>query len=328
MRIFVTGASGFVGSHLVERLLAQGHAVSALLRKTSDTSLLGASLQQIQTVEGDLDPRAEASPRLLAALGQCDVVIHAGGTTRKTKKTREELFRINEGGTERLAKLCAGLDKPPRLVVTGSIAAVGPSRDGHALTERDPCAPLSAYGQSKLAKEKAAFAHQGKLEVVVVRLPGIYGPRDVNFVQLARTVQRHIRPVGARRVDFAHVHDTCDALLACATHPKAAGQIFHVTSGPLALGEVGKTLARLLGVSAVPLPLPGAVLKPVSLVAEAIGYLSGKPTSLDLDKVREMSESWPVSIAKAKDLLGWEPRVTYEAGARGAIEWARAAGKL
>ena len=106
--------------------------------------------------------------------------------------------------------------------------------------------------------------------------------------------------------------------------PGVAGEIVHLTSGPLTLDEVGRTLARLLGVRTLPLAVPKALLQLAATLVEGAGFVTGRAPVFDRDKARELVASWPVSIEKAERLLGFRPQVGFEEGARDAIAWCRA----
>lgn len=318
MQVLVTGASGFVGSHLVERLVERGDQVSCLVRKTSDRSWLAAVQERVRFVEGDLDDDAALANGLEGA----EAVIHAGGATRKTRKTREELFRVNEAGTARLLQACARhAPKLRRFVLVSTLGAVGPGRNGAAVDEATPCAPLTDYGRSKLAGERAALAMKDRLPIAVVRLPAVYGPRDVNLVPLFKLALRGIRLSASRQASWVHVRDAVDALVAAAERPEAQGEIFHASAEDLTVTEIGRAIAGALAVRAVGVPLPRAAIFAAALVSELLGG-----ATLDRQKASDLTASWRAPSEKIRSRLGWAPRWTFAEGMRELAGWYRAAG--
>jgi len=181
--VLVTGGSGFIGSHLVEILLAQGHAVRCLLRDPGRPRWLAGLPVEIQ--RGDCTDPAS----LISAVQGVEQVFHLAGVTRARR--RRDYFLHNLRGTGNLLRACATADNPPRrFVFLSSQAAAGPSRDGRPLTEDDAPAPLTAYGLSKLAAEKAVLGYAHRLPTVVLRPSTVYGPRDRDFLEYLQWVHR------------------------------------------------------------------------------------------------------------------------------------------
>jgi nucleoside-diphosphate-sugar epimerase len=168
--VFVTGASGFVGSRLVGRLAAGGHPVTALSRRPPRES----GGPNVRWIRGDVtEPESYA-----AELAEADCVVHLAA--RLTARRMEEYVLANVKGTESLLETCAArCPGMRRLVVVSTVAAMGPRRDGTRLRETDPCKPASAYGASKLAAEGKAQDFAFRLPVTILRPAFIYGPGDV-----------------------------------------------------------------------------------------------------------------------------------------------------
>lgn len=323
MRALVTGGTGFLGGHLVERLLARGDEVTCLVRSRDRLGPLEPLAGRLALAEGTFVPGEGSDDALRDALGSVEVVYHIAGLTRRTRKERDAFYRVNRDGTAHVAGLAR--EHAPslaRLILASSLAAVGPSKDGEPLTESSPCDPLTDYGRSKREGEVALMETEDAPPWAIVRLPGVYGPRDENMVELFRVIRRGTRPAGRRRACFIHVLDACDALIACAEHPDASGEILHATGGSPTLGELGTLAAAALGRRAIPLPLPRLPVLGVAALSQLVGGF------LDVGKAREWTGDWPVSGERIRERVGWEPRIPLSEGLTELARWYREAGWL
>ena len=211
-KVLVTGASGFIGSHLAEALLARGDDVTCLVRKTSTVDHLPP--EGIRFAYGDVSDRDS----LPAAVADNEIVYHVAGCTKAIRK--QELYRVNEEGVRNVAEACARPTTPPVLLSVSSLAAAGPAAKREPLVETDPPRPVSHYGRSKLAGEKAAEQYAGRLPITVVRPPIVLGERDTQGLEMFRMIARyHLHLVaGYRRHRFSviHVRDLVDLLIRAA----------------------------------------------------------------------------------------------------------------
>ncbi len=321
MRALVTGATGFLGGHVVEHLLERGAEVRCLVRRGSDRSVLPAAAT---LVEGDLEDAAA----LDLAVEGADVVIHSGALTRKLRQRREDLFRVNEGGTASLLDACARRPRPPRFVFVSTLASVGPGDGRDPIDETSPCRPLNDYGDSKRAAELVVLAARDRVPATIVRLPGVFGRRDPNLLPLFRLVARGLRPVGSRTVTFVHVLDAAEALALTAERPEAEGEVFHAAADDLSIGEMGRAIASALGTRTLPLPMPSGLVFAAARIAEASARWRGVPVRLDRQKARDLTATWRVSSEKIRTRLGWRPTRTFEEGMRESLAWYRERGLL
>ncbi len=322
MRFLLTGATGFIGTALAERLAAGGHAVRALVRPTSVTGALlrlGAELTPGNVLDA-------ASVR--AAVDGCDAVIHLAGLVKAL--TPAELLACNATGTGNVAEACAAAARPPRLVYLSSLSAAGPSVNGRPRVEEDPPAPVSLYGESKLAGEVAVRAVAGGVRASVVRAPIIYGPGDRELVpQLQRMARLGVAPRlgrGTKRYSLLHVADLAAALLAAAERGEPLREngpegVYFVEDGTdHTWEEIAAAAFRALGKSPHDLPLPEALGPLLAGASGLAGRLLRKPSILNLDKLKELREpSWTCSAARARRELGFTPRYGLEEGMRDAM---------
>jgi nucleoside-diphosphate-sugar epimerase len=324
VKVFVTGATGFVGSHLTEALVARGDTVLALARRPDTHDALTAA--GATPVPGSL----ENERALLAALDGVEIVYHVAGLT--SARTEAEFFAVNEAGTRRL--LDAVRRAAPdlrRIVHVSSQTALGPSPRGTALAEEAECHPVTPYGRSKLAGELAVRG--AGLPWVVVRPPGVYGPRDREFLRLFRLVRRGIAPVfgsGAQTLSLLYVEDLVRAIVLAGTHPAAQGQVFHIAHPEVVTArEVAKTAGAVLGRNPMVLPVPPFAAWPIVWAIGRAARAAGRPTVVDTDKLAEfLAPSWVMSVEKARRILGFAAEVPLAEGFARTAAWYRRDGWL
>lgn len=322
----MTGGTGFIGSHLVEALLAQGHEVHCLVR---DTRRLGwiSGLPSVTILQGNMDePRS-----LLAGMGGVDQVYHVAGLTRA--RAAREFFRVNAEGTRHLVRACLETPRGPRrLVLLSSLAAVGPMPMATACAEDVSPRPVSPYGWSKLQGEAAALGVRDRLHVTVLRPPVVYGPRDRGVLEVARWVARGLLPMPAgpsRALSVCYVQDLVTALLAAGEAKVPSGEIFHVAGeGAFTWEQVGDALGEALGVHPTPVRIPVPILLALATGADAWAWFTGRPQYFSRGKVREAAGHWLCDTGKARRHLGAVPRVGLRKGAAVTVKWYREAGWL
>jgi nucleoside-diphosphate-sugar epimerase len=328
VRWLVTGATGFIGTTLVERLIARGHGVRALVRnpaRAAEVRELGA-----ETVRGDVgDPES-----LTRAVPDVDVVAHVAGLVKAL--TRDELFRVNAEGTRALAQAAARTGRA-RFVLVSSLAAAGPSRPGRPRTETDRPAPVSLYGQSKLAAEEAVRSLAKNLEASIIRPPIVYGPRDKEFLpSLFRLAKMGLVAKSGLQEKFyslIHVEDLVDLIILAAERGSrvdeggSSGVYFCSDGREYTWEELAAGALEALGKRGTVVPVPEVVTWLAAGVSSAAARLTGKPAILSLDKMMEIREAaWTCSPEKARQELGWSARTSFAEGMRGSVRWFRARG--
>lgn len=320
MKVLVTGGSGFLGSHVAEQLSSDGHTVIALVRKSSNRKFL-TTLKNVELADGSVEDRASVD----RAMKDVDAVVHSAGLVKA--RTEAEFFEINTQGTVNLLE--AAIAHAPRLrrfVHVSSLEACGPSLDGRPV----PLAqehPVTAYGRSKLAAEKAVLERKDKLPVVVLRPAAIYGPRDVEILEAFRAVRRRQYPVigrGDMLGCYTYGPDCARACLRAIEADIPSGSVYFVDDGePLSMARaMGELLPEALGTAPfLRFGVPFPVLRLASLGVETYGRLRGKAVMLTREKVTMLSHHWVCESAKTRDDLKWEPEVKFTEGLRRTARW-------
>ncbi len=317
MRLFVTGATGFVGSHLVERLVEEGLEVECLVRPTSDVEHLES--YGVEMVEG----RLGEAQRFEASLGQADALIHIAGITGA--RGPEEFYRVNAAGTRDLVDRYAARREDGRVIYVSSVSAQGPSHGARPRSAEALPRPVSDYGASKLDGEGAVLAHRDRLKTTVLRPPVIYGPRDGDMYDVFRMAKWGLAPRmggGQRWLSLIYVEDVVSAIMACLDAP-GEGEVYPVDDGQVYTWKrLGREIAEAVGKKPVGLPIPKAAFWAAGAAADVAQAVSGQGATFGLDKVREMSQaSWVCGHEAIGRDLGWRPTVRLREGAALTADW-------
>ena len=322
-KILVTGASGFIGSFIVEEALRRGFETWAAVRKGSSRRYLRDG--RIRFVELNLDDAGDLRSKLSAV--RPDYVVHAAGATKCLHA--DDFFRVNTQGTvnlaSALAQVCPGLE---RFVFISSLSVCGPVRETVPYTEitaADTPRPDTAYGRSKLEAERALDGMPG-FPFIVLRPTGVYGPREKDYFMMAESIKKHVDfAAGLRPQDltFIYVKDLVEAVFLALDHGKA-GSRYHLSDGNVYPSRAFSDLIRrelgnpwLLRVKA-----PLWLLRAITAAGEAVGRLTGRMTALNNDKYKIMRQrNWRCDIGPAVAELGFRPRYGLAEGVREAIEW-------
>ena len=310
--LLVTGANGFVGRALCATLEQCGYEVIGAVRKIRSAELKHIKYITVGEVNGQTD--------WSIALAGVDVVIHLAARVHEMHDTASDplaRFRhVNMAGTENLARRAAA-NGVKRLVYVSSIKVNGEETlSGQRYFECDKPAPQDPYGISKWEAEQALHhvAKETGLEVVIVRPPLIYGAGvKGNFLQMIRVIARGI-PIPLALVynqrDLVYVDNLVDALIACATHPKAAGQTYLVSDGEsISTNELIHSLAKALNKRYLVFPFPIYVMR-------FCAGLFGKSAAVD-----RLTQSLQIDSSKIRKELSWKPPCTMQQGLQATADW-------
>lgn len=320
MKAFVTGANGFLGSHLVDRLLKEKYDVHVLVRKTSNLQWLMG--KKVRYHYGDV---AAESRGLREGVKEASLLFHVAGIIRA--RQARTYYEVNAQGTSRLLDVCLRANpKIKRVVVVTSLAAHGPNPDDHPATEEDECRPITDYGKSKRDAELITLKYADRLPVTVVRPPGIYGPRDDQVLQFFRLIRRGVAFLpgwGRRILNLAHVYDVVTGLLLAANSPKAVGEIFFIGEDRnYSWEEAADLLGQAVGKRPLKIHLPGPLVYGLAGIAQAVGRLTGRVPLLNLDYAKNfLQRNWGMDVSKAQRLLGYRSAYPLKRGAEETALW-------
>jgi nucleoside-diphosphate-sugar epimerase len=308
--VAVTGATGFIGPHIVRRL-CDDWQVRILTRRAVDPSLIGA---QVEVVRGDLDDHGS----LQRLLDGADAVVHVAGLIKA--RSRDAFFRANAESVGCLVEIAAAAPRPPRFLLMSSLAA------------REP--ELSAYAASKRAGETVLIAAGGALPWTILRPPAVYGPGDRATLPFFRCVRRGIGPVlgsESARLSLIHVEDLANAVGALLADDRGAGLIAEVDDGQGGYGwrEMIAVAAAAFGRRARVMRVPMAIPYGLGVLNQALARLPGYTPMLTPGKVREIyHRDWVCDPGPIMARTSWRPAVPLRQGFAATIAWYRQQGWL
>ena len=324
--VLVTGANGFIGSHLTEALLDRGYRVRCMVRESSDLQYIEDL--PVEWVRADL----ATADGLETACHDVDAVCHCAALTRAVDQ--ETFLRVNAGGTEALAR--AAMEASPGvkrfLYISSQTAAGYAEGPDDYVDESRPPRPLDWYGKSKLAAEQALHALDGHLPVTILRPSAVFGPRDRDVYTYFDLVNKHLELSLGREdrwVSLIYVRDLVDLIILALESEAAVGQTYFATAWATTYTEVGRMVARVMRKHTLRVTVPLLALEPIVLAAKIQERLTGKPALLNEQRVLNMRQQYLlVSGEKAQRELGFAPKHDLETALEETAAWYREHGWL
>jgi nucleoside-diphosphate-sugar epimerase len=317
--VFITGGNGFIGSHLVDKLLIKNFRVKCLVRKTSNLKWLKD--KPVELIYGNLF----SEEILLPVLKECDYVYHVAGVTFAKKKA--DYFAGNVDATRSLLEnVFKANQNLKKFVHISSQTAAGPSYSAQPVDETAECSPITTYGKSKLEAEKAVMEYFDKMNSTIVRLPAVYGPRDVAIYEYFKTINKRLEPLigfSDKLVSLIHVRDAVNGMILAAESEKSKSQTYFISSNrPYSWKEIGEMTSRLMNKKTLRIRIPHFMVYVVGAFAEFFSLFSSKPAILNIEKCRDITQKfWTCSAEKATRELGYKESVNIEDGFKETIEW-------
>jgi dihydroflavonol-4-reductase len=328
----VTGATGFLGQHLVRALRQRGLPVRALVRpraRSDDARLQMLEAQGVQIIYGDLSDQ----DTLRMALRDVRGVFHLAGRLFAPGVAEGEYKRIHIEGTRNLITRCAEAGSPPFIVHCSTTGVLGPTGREPA-DEETPLRPSNTYERTKAIGEQLALAlaRQHGLRLVVARPALVYGPGDLHLLGWFRSIRRgYYRVVGSGQnlLHPIYIDDLIDGLLRCAESPAASGRVYHLVGDhPLPIRDLGAQIARAQGRRLARMRLPLALARGAAALLEALPGISPARLPLTQSRITFMTQSRAYCGARASRELGFVPRVPLPEGLRRTVDWYHSEGLL
>ena len=315
MKALLTGATGFIGSHLCEELLGKGYEVTCLVRDTSKPRWI--ENLDVKFIRGDcLDVGS-----LTGAARSFDYIFHLAGLTKSC--SRDEFHNINVKGTENLLQIVAQKSTHiKRFVYLSSLSASGPSRDGVPLDEGSPPVPVSYYGRSKLDGERKVLHYRGHFPVTILRPPAVYGPRDRDFLVFFKLIHKGISPEwGKSFYSLLYIDDLVQGIIRSAESETAAGKTYFLSSlRAYSSEEIAHEIASALNVRFTRMRVPKFMMPLFAFISERLNAQG----IINRDKMRELSYShWTCNPQRANEEIGFTSKIGLKEGIQWTADWYR-----
>lgn len=317
----VTGASGFVGSHVVDKLLAEGHEVRCILRESSSKRWL--ENKNVKIFDCGLFDK-EAINKILK---DADYLFHIAGVVKA--KEEEGYYKGNVETTRVLLDaLCEVNVNIKKVVVVSSLTACGPSLDGKPVTEETSEHPITRYGKSKYAQEQLAKKYMNKLPITIIRPPAVFGERDTEIYLFFKTYKQGLMGLiglDKKELSLIHVDDLVQGIFLSAISEKAIGQTYFIgTEQYYNWEQIGEISHRAIGKKAFTIRIPHFLVYTVAAVAQFLAIFSSKAATFNIEKARDfVQKAWTCDVSKAVRDLGYHQTVSLEAGIKRTVDWYR-----
>lgn len=315
----VTGANGFVGSHLVDYLLEKKHKVRCITRKSSNLRWLKDKDVEIFNC-GLMDKDG-----LRKAFQNAEYIYHVAGIVKS--KTPEGYFEGNVETTRCLLETALEFkDSIKRFLIVSSQTAGGPSLDGKPVDENSEFNPITTYGRSKLAQEELGRSFMDKLPITICRAPAVYGERDTEIFIFFQTFNKGLMTTigfDKKQVSLIHVVDLSEGFYLAATSEAAIGQLYYISSEkPVTWEEVGNITSRVLNKKPLKVKVPHTIVFIIAAIAQFFSLFSKQAATLNIEKAKDITQSaWICDTSKAIKELGYRQKISLEEGIERTCNW-------
>ncbi len=318
----VSGASGFIGSHVVDLLLEKGYQVRCLVRPSSNLRWLQDKPVEFRELQ------LSDQEQLNDACRGASYIIHCAGSI--AARSEEEFIRDNKGVTEHMLRAALTTASTlKRFVHVSSMSACGPAKDReHPLDGSSHCAPITAYGRSKFEAEKVVLSAKDRLPVTIIRPPAVYGDRDEATFSFFQMVHAHIAPLiglSEKWISMVHVSDLARGIVQAMESENSRSKIYFIATEKFYTWTyIAGVIAEIMKTRMFRLKIPHFLVLLVGIVSGFISRFSSKPAVFNYEKGIDFIQSyWICSIAEAQRDFNYEPKVELHEGMEKTILWYR-----
>lgn len=317
MNVLVTGGTGFIGSHLVERLVSEGHQVRVLVSKDRRKSKQGA-IRFLENLNVEIfDGNLLDEESLVGIAADIEVVFHFAAIARPSAIPEGHYFDVNEKGTRNFLRACnSPLVK--KILIMSSLSVFGPCKSQESLNEESVCQPIDSYGESKLAQENVAriFIEKDRMPIVILRPPTVFGPRDMEILKLLKIIENRFFPIRSNNncINYLYIDNLVDAsLLVMEKGP--VGEVYLIDNGEYcSLNQIINSISEFLKVQMLPFYLPKSIMVLAGYFFEFAGKVFSFQPPFKHNTTQWMTERfWSCDISKIRN-LGYNPKVSVDEG--------------
>jgi len=322
----VTGANGFVGSHLVDLLLEKKYKVRCIIRKSSNLRWLNGKDVELHICE------LTNKEGLRKIFEGADYIYHVAGVVKSKKP--EGYFAGNVETTKVLLDVALEFKNIiKRFLIVSSATASGPSPINNPVSEDFPCKPITTYGRSKLAQEELAKSYMDQIPITVCKVAAVYGERDTEIFIFFNTYSKGLMTtigLNDKQVSLIHVNDVVRGLYLAAISDKAKGQIYFITSEKYyTWKEVGDATSKVMNKKSFKIAVPHFVVYTIAGIAQFFSMFSSKAATLNIEKAKDITRpAWISDYRKAYKDFGFKQEISLEEGIRKTVDWYKKVGWL
>jgi nucleoside-diphosphate-sugar epimerase len=322
----VTGANGFVGSHLVDLLLSKGYEVRCITRKSS--SLKWLDTEKVKIVDCGLFDREG----LEKAFEGASYIYHVAGVVKSKKP--EGYYKGNVETTRNVLETALKYkDTIKRVLIVSSQTVMGPTLDGRPKVEADECHPITTYGKSKLQGESLARRYMDRLPITICRACAVYGERDTEILIFFDTFNKGLMTtIGLKDKDLNLIHaiDLVKGIFSASISENSVGETYFIASEKIYnWEEIGKVTAKVLNKKPIRVKVPHAIVYTLGAIAQFFAIFSSKAATLNIEKARDIVQpAWTCTPDKAVKQLGWHQEISLEEGFSRTAKWYKEVGWL
>jgi len=322
---FVTGANGFVGSHLVDYLLEQGHEVHAIVRPSSNLQWLNGKDVTLHTCG------LNSAEDLKLAFQGANYIYHIAGVVKAL--TKDGFMKGNVEMTRNVMEAATHIPTIQRVLVTSSMAATGYAEMGSDVDENSPLRPIEPYGDSKVAQEEVAKEYADRVPSTIVRPPGVYGPRDTEIFAFFKAINNGVSAMMGftpKEMSLIHVRDLVQGMYQAATNENSVGEVYFL--GSLECynwKELGDIASKAMNKKTWTIKIPHFVIFILGFFGQILESWFGMDVALNKDRAYRITRpSWYCNSNKAVQELGFQQTVSIEEGFKSTIDWYKEKGWL